>query len=180
MMQKSYKTSSFVFRHTCSLMQHFPGTHCKPIRDPWSLYWKQLNLLLVTLSVGLPPTVGTRLHAKPKKWYFYCYCFIITPPTAKANGVCSCVSSAMARRRSRRPTEPTRTRWVRLRVGLRTHTHMHTQVFLLAPSLSSPSLFSPCYFSPPCLFSLFITRSSLSEPLKLQAGFTGVPLWSPW
>uniref|UniRef100_A0A3Q1CEV4 LLGL scribble cell polarity complex component 1 n=1 Tax=Amphiprion ocellaris TaxID=80972 RepID=A0A3Q1CEV4_AMPOC len=67
-----------------------------------------------------------------------------------------------------RPTEPTKTRWVRLRVGLNTHTH-----FLVF------SLFSPC------VFSIFITpfsSSSLAEPLKTlpSTSSPGRKQWLLW
>lgn len=63
--------------------------------------------------------------------------------------VCSCDSSAMVRRHSRRPTVPTRTRWARQRVCVNTH-----------------SLYFPL---------LIYCPSSLSEPLKSQPVFAEFP-----
>lgn len=144
-----FVTSSLI----CNIFQGPTVSLLRTVGGPWTSLWKPLNPLFVMLSHGLPPARGTQLHVKPEKPYSYCDCFLISPSTAKTNAVCSCVSSVMVRRRSCRPTEPTRTRWVRLRVGLNTHAHAHT--------LSPPHLL----FLSPCLLSLFITLSFLSEPL---------------
>ena len=152
----------------CHIFQRPTVSLSRTVGGPWTPCWKPLNLLFITPSPGKPPAWGPRQLVKPEKWYFHCYCFNITPTTAKANGACSYVSSVMVRRHSHRPTEPTRTRWVRLRVGLNTYTcrHTHTHTHTLLPFT--------CYFSP-CLFFLFITLSSPSEPLKLWGGLAGVP-----
>ncbi len=178
MMQKLYKKSSFASRHTCSLMQHFTGTHSKPIKDPWSPHWKPLNLLLVMLSVGLPPAGRTRLHVKPKKWYFLLLLLYYYSIYCQSKWrVLMCLLSDGT------TTQPqangTHKNQMGQAEGRSTHTHTHTYRFFFSLPLSLPPHFSPLLlFISSCLFSLFIT--SLSEPLKLRAGLAGVPLRSLW
>lgn len=95
---------------------------------PWNPQWEPQTLTLFFF-------LSIQLHVKPKKIYFYCIsrCSVIVPSAAKVNRVCSCDSSAMACRRSRRPTVPTRTRWARPRVCLSAHTDTHTPLLFILP-----------------------------------------------
>lgn len=143
-------TTKTTLWHLFSDVQHFPVNQAKCFEDYWWTYTENhgSHSWLYCL-VGSPPALGARPFAKPAKRYSYCDCFGSRRSATKANGVC--VSLVTVGQRHCRPTEPTRTRRVRLRVGLNTHSHSSLLFFPRSPlhhSLFSLNLLNarrPCF-----------------------------------
>lgn len=118
--------------HTFSNVQHFPVNHAVSVcvRTNGEL---TLETAAATLGYavwcGPPPALGARPAVQTRgTTVFAAIVLALAGGAAQSNGVCArpcpCVSAVTVLQRSCRPTEPTRTRRVRQRVGLNTHTRM--------------------------------------------------------